>query len=184
MPFEFACSACGKTVQSNESSAGQSVKCPFCMSVIQVPEAEIYQAEEIPSETSNPVSSQLPVIPRPPAAAQTSAEPPEMIPTENRRPCPVCGEMIIATALKCRFCGEIFDKKYAKSLKEGDTKSDDGQEMTVADYLCSIFCSVVGCFIGMIWVLQGKPAGLRMLGLSIGSGLLWWLVIAIVNAMK
>ena len=27
----------------------------------------------------------------------------------TRRPCPHCGEMIIATAAKCRFCGAIFD---------------------------------------------------------------------------
>src|SRR5688572_6415637 len=27
----------------------------------------------------------------------------------ERRPCPACGEAIVATAQKCRFCGEIFD---------------------------------------------------------------------------
>jgi hypothetical protein len=27
----------------------------------------------------------------------------------ERRPCPACGEAIVATARKCRFCGEIFD---------------------------------------------------------------------------
>ena len=28
---------------------------------------------------------------------------------ENRQPCPACGEMIMATAAKCRFCGEVLD---------------------------------------------------------------------------
>jgi hypothetical protein len=34
----------------------------------------------------------------------------EPVGTEARKPCPVCGEMIVATASKCRFCGEILDK--------------------------------------------------------------------------
>ena len=30
---------------------------------------------------------------------------------EQRRPCPECGEMIVASAAKCRFCNAIFDPK-------------------------------------------------------------------------
>ena len=45
----------------------------------------------------------------PPAAAAAS---------ESRRPCPACGEFILTTAAKCRFCGEVFDAV----LKTGRTQ--------------------------------------------------------------
>jgi hypothetical protein len=67
---------------------------------------------------------------RPPAANQNAAheherfafddkdfptselvQPPPIVPSESskRRPCPACGELIAPAAVKCRFCGEIFD---------------------------------------------------------------------------
>ncbi|TXT17124.1 MAG: hypothetical protein FD138_4629, partial [Planctomycetota bacterium] len=33
---------------------------------------------------------------------------------DGRRACPMCGEMIIATAAKCRFCGEVLDPEIRK----------------------------------------------------------------------
>ncbi len=34
---------------------------------------------------------------------------------EDRRPCPVCGKMILMRATACRFCGEKFRKRGARS---------------------------------------------------------------------
>ncbi len=42
--------------------------------------------------------------------------------TSERRPCPMCGEMIVATAAKCRFCGEIFNPELKRL--EGSTRKD------------------------------------------------------------
>ncbi|HLJ12478.1 MAG TPA: DUF4190 domain-containing protein [Planctomycetaceae bacterium] len=40
----------------------------------------------------------------------------------GRRPCPVCGEMIMASAKVCRFCGEQFASSVSarKAKNEGD----------------------------------------------------------------
>lgn len=35
-------------------------------------------------------------------------EPPAGV--RRRRPCPMCGGMIVVTARKCRFCGEVFER--------------------------------------------------------------------------
>jgi len=56
-----------------------------------------------------------PVNPRPSAV---SAPPGADSPTVDRRPCPICGEMIPATAAKCRFCGEIFDSTLTNANKK------------------------------------------------------------------
>jgi hypothetical protein len=36
---------------------------------------------------------------------------------EDRKPCPACGEMIMATAVKCRYCGEVFDETLKRKEK-------------------------------------------------------------------
>jgi hypothetical protein len=34
---------------------------------------------------------------------------PEIVPAQEVRPCPYCGEMILAAARKCRYCKEYLD---------------------------------------------------------------------------
>ncbi len=48
--------------------------------------------------------------------------------TEARRPCPMCGETILAAAVKCRYCGEVFDAvlKKGKGRKSGKRSSRRG----------------------------------------------------------
>jgi hypothetical protein len=43
-------------------------------------------------------------------AARQSASPPGAA-EQARRACPACGEKIVATAAKCRFCGTLFDPR-------------------------------------------------------------------------
>ena len=48
----------------------------------------------------------------------------------GRRPCPMCGEMIVATAAKCRFCGEVFDPTLKKAKSKKKKKYDAGTTKT------------------------------------------------------
>jgi hypothetical protein len=63
----------------------------------------------------------------------------------ERRPCPVCGEQILATAKVCRFCGE----KFAPAPSETQGDSTGGlipykNPPALIAYYCGIF-SLVAC---------------------------------------
>jgi predicted RNA-binding Zn-ribbon protein involved in translation (DUF1610 family) len=105
MSISVRCPSCGKVLKAPDSAAGKLAKCPNCEAKVRIPDA-ILDAEPVP-------------LPSQEAAPEADDEFlsgikglrdnqfGEALP--NRRPCPQCGEMIIATAAKCRYCGEIFD---------------------------------------------------------------------------
>jgi hypothetical protein len=101
-----------------DTAAGKKAKCPKCGGVIEIPapapQEEIFEAEEAP----RPFDDGFAVEPPP---AQPAAD--------DRKPCPMCGEMIQSAAVKCRYCGEIFDpmlKTYQRTTARahgGDSKA-------------------------------------------------------------
>jgi hypothetical protein len=63
----------------------------------------------------------------------------------ERRPCPVCGEQILATAKVCRYCGEKFAR--APSATEGDSTGGVipyKNPPALIAYYCGIF-SLIAC---------------------------------------
>jgi predicted RNA-binding Zn-ribbon protein involved in translation (DUF1610 family) len=165
--IRVTCSACGKTLQARDSSAGKKAKCPGCGAVIEVPEA-IYDAEEIAD-----------------AGAGASPEDEfsgmdfggyEEAPADDRRACPACGEMIKTSASRCRYCGEVFDaglKRKAKKKKSRRSVAEDDENLSAGEWVVAILCSGIGCIMGIIWMIQGKPKGLKMFGISILMQLFW-----------
>lgn len=64
-----------------------------------------------------------------------------------RRPCPVCGEMIVANASVCRFCGERFGSGTAQP-SVGDATGGVIPYKNVpalVAYYCGVF-SIIPCF--------------------------------------
>ena len=49
----------------------------------------------------------------------------------------------------------------------------DRSELEVTDWVLAALCSGVACLIGVIWLIQGKPKGLKMVGISFLFALLW-----------
>lgn len=49
---------------------------------------------------------------------------------------------------------------------------NDGDLSTV-DWILCIFCSVIGCIVGLVRVIQGKPGGGKMMGISILFIVIW-----------
>jgi hypothetical protein len=84
-----------------------------------------------------------------------------------RRPCPACGEMIIMSALKCRFCGEAFDPGLKRKQRRGGGGFGDDDDLTSVDWLIAILCTGIGCIVGIVWLIQGKSKGGKMLGICL-----------------
>ena len=145
MKITFPCSRCGKTLKARRNAAGQTRKCPVCADPGEMPraglrrdvvDAEVVDAEIVDAEILRGGSVEPrwapavnPYADLDDAGAYGLADPgpsahsgPE---TEARRPCPMCGETILASAVKCRFCGEVFDAvlKKGKGRKSGKRPS-------------------------------------------------------------
>ncbi len=188
MPISFTCPRCGKKLKAPENAAGKSSTCPGCGTMVRCPEP-IYDAEVVDTTLEPPR--------KPPGLdpyddiddgkpyAMVSPGPAAVAP-DSRRPCPMCGEMIVASAAKCRFCGEVFDpalkrarSQSTKSRKYGAQDSElSGGEIAVA-----ILCSGIGCIAGLVWMIQGKPKGMKMFGLSILMNVVGYVLLVILGVI-
>src|SRR6516165_6701578 len=103
MPISFLCPHCGKKLKAPDSAVGKTSKCPGCGTAVTCPEP-VYDAELVdapppgaggidPYGDLNPDQPYGLVEPQPAEAPAPAAE--------SRRPCPMCGEMILAAAAKC-----------------------------------------------------------------------------------
>ena len=104
--------------------------------------------------------------------------------SSQRRPCPACGEQIPLGAARCHYCGEIFDPRlrHQEFLRQGGA-SETGLE--AIDWVLCILCTWVGCIVGIVYLIQGKPKGAKMIGFSILFTILeqmGWFVLQLVFA--
>ena len=93
--------------------AGPTVTCPepiYDAELVESPDAGLDPYGDLDSDKPYAVAGAAP------AAATAPA-------TEDRRPCPMCGEMIMAAAAKCRYCGEVFDP----AIKKAEVRRQGGQ---------------------------------------------------------
>jgi len=170
MTIQVSCPACGKTLQAKDSAAGKQAKCPDCGGIISIPEA-VYDAIDEPDEFGTDFDY---------AAAEHQS--PTAPKGSQRRPCPQCGEMIVTNAAKCRFCGEIFDSRL-KQQQSRTTTSDADSNLSGGEWVVAIVCSGIGCICGIVWMIQGKPKGLKMLGVSLAAIFFWNVVNAVMQVV-
>jgi len=157
MSIPFECPNCQRALRLPDDAAGKRIRCPKCQEISRVPD-EAVEAEPV-------------------AIPGILEEEQEVVAErdDDRRPCPACGEMIIADAAKCRFCGEIFDPELKRLEKKKKRKSSDSR-MTGGDWVVAVVCSGIGCIVGIVWMIQGKPKGLKMMGVSIAFAVFWTFV--------
>ncbi|MBC7815372.1 MAG: hypothetical protein IAG10_00570 [Planctomycetaceae bacterium] len=172
MSIRISCDSCGKQLKVRDEAAGRRVKCPDCGSVVQIPEPDDVMDAEAADD--NPF-----------AGGDISSDGAEY----DRKPCPACGEMIVKTAAKCRYCGEIFDpalkkKAKAKSRRSSGGYADDGDDMSTGDWVAALICSGIGCIAGIVWMIQGKPKGTKMFLVSLGMFIFWNIVSFAIQVAK
>ena len=83
--FTFNCPHCEQPFEAPEEMLGQTIECPSCNGVLELPKPDPGPEPELP----------------PPAEPET-------------KDCPYCGERILAKAKKCKHCGEILDSSLMK----------------------------------------------------------------------
>ena len=96
MPIAITCSACFAKLKAPDQAAGKSLKCPTCAAAIAVPAA---------ASAGSPAPT-----------AQVQASPA----SKPMKPCPFCGEDVLAIAKKCKHCGEMLDKVLDKTMLGGE----------------------------------------------------------------
>jgi predicted RNA-binding Zn-ribbon protein involved in translation (DUF1610 family) len=158
--IKVTCPSCNASLKTKDSLAGKRAKCPHCGNPIQIPGVageEVHEAEEVGEFDFG------------------GLDPNQGEAVEGRKPCPMCGEMILEGAAKCRFCGEIFDPELKKQEKKKAKSSGgaDDDNLSVGEWLLAIFCSGIGCIFGIVWMIQGKPKGLKMIGVSFLFVIIW-----------
>jgi DNA-directed RNA polymerase subunit M/transcription elongation factor TFIIS len=189
MSISFQCPQCGKKLKAPDNAAGKSSSCPGCGNTVTCPEP-VYDAEVVEME----------VAPDKPKGFDPFADldddkpykvagtpPPAQSADDGRRPCPMCGEMIVATAAKCRYCGEVFDPtlKKAKSKKKKKKSYDpEDESLSGSEIAIGIICSGIGCIAGLVWMIQGKPKGLKMVGLSIIADIVKSVIVTIIKSSQ
>ena len=174
MPISVKCAECGKGLKAPDALAGKKAKCPQCGSVIPIP-APVADAEEIGDDdppAARPAASKSSSKPKPRVAKkeveeeyeedfEDSAEESE----DSRRACPMCGEMIVATAAKCRFCGEVLDSNLRKRGKSGSGrrgKSNREDLRTTAKHQKAIIICILIQIVAFV-VQIGAPPQVRPL---------------------
>ena len=179
MPIQVTCNSCGKSLKAKDSAAGKRVKCPQCGDPITIPEA-VYDAQEAGGDEDSDSEYDDAEYGYEDDQYNLGDEVANAPTSEKRKPCPACGEMIVDGAVKCRFCGEIFDASLKKKArKKGGGGTDD--EMTTGDWVVAVLCSGIGCIAGIIWMIQGKPKGSKMFGVSLLMQFFWGAVRVIIE---
>jgi len=158
VPIEVACTACRGHFNAPDNAAGKTARCPTCGGTILIPQRvvthEIVDAEPAPAQA---------------AEGDFTAESPTDLPNEARRPCPMCGEMIAKDAVKCRFCGEVFDARMAGVLAGTGGFRDPGWKK-VRSGLYTMYYSFVVMVLTVVLLFVGGMVMGAMGGMIGGKG--------------
>jgi predicted RNA-binding Zn-ribbon protein involved in translation (DUF1610 family) len=98
------CPGCSSPLRLRDGMAGRTIKCPRCARTIAIPAEGVMMVGQAS------------------AAAATPAESPASLPGDRdfrTRPCPECGEILDATAKKCRSCKTPLYKSCPRCGEEG-----------------------------------------------------------------
>jgi hypothetical protein len=130
-----------------DSAAGKTGKCIDCGDPVPIPvadEDEVFDAEQFGDEAE--IQFEGRTAPSPTKLSSSGA---------NRRPCPMCGEMILAGAAKCRYCGEVFDETLRRAPGHEQVDSEMIRRFRREVHALGGFW----IFVGALFFLAGLGAG-------------------------
>jgi predicted RNA-binding Zn-ribbon protein involved in translation (DUF1610 family) len=174
--IQVHCSHCNAKLTTDDSKAGRKAKCPKCGGVIEIPMPPSLGVDDVLEAEVDPfrgLSDNYELEDPAPAPTSTS--------TGDRKPCPMCGEMIASDAVKCRYCGEIFDPVLKKTAKKAYSSEDEN--LTVGEWVLGILCSGIACIVAIVWMIQGKPKGKKLLFVALAVQAIGVVIQVIIGAL-
>jgi hypothetical protein len=116
---------------------------------------------------------------------------------QENKPCPVCGNSILAVALRCRFCGTTFDtarpQDHAEFSQEAARKMREPSLRKTAVWILILglipFTAPFTAIFGGIWYMKNKrdlaampivSRALSLIGLCVGAGQTILMIVLIV----
>jgi hypothetical protein len=145
MPTSVKCRNCNTPLPAPDSEPGGHVTCRACGWRVPVPEApkaaevrddsrpqQEAKATEDPDLLDGSLLIAEVVTPQASEPSATDADRAGQAADSSdgkasdvaRRPCPMCGELIVATAAKCRFCGAFFDEQLRRESRRAGGRND------------------------------------------------------------
>lgn len=95
---------------------------------------------------------------------------------EDMIDCIYCGEKIKRKALKCPYCKEYIDPKNDIKNKNKKKSFDEDDNLSVTEIILSILCGGIACIVGIIYVVQGKKKGWKMIGISFAAQVVFGII--------
>lgn len=158
MPIQVVCSSCQGMFNAPESAAGKRAKCPTCGGAIQIPAPAMAAALDagLAGKSASPDDDfSMPV----PGAGALGDE---------RKQCPMCGEMIAARAIKCRFCNQILDSSMKGMISAHSDATDPGW-LRVRNGLATLYYCIAIIFITIILIGIGMAVAFAVAGAGGGD---------------
>lgn len=63
-------------------------------------------------------------------------------------------------------------------------RSEEDSDLSTGELVVAILCSGIGCLVGLIWLIQGKPKAGKMIGISLVAGICWNVLAEAVKMMQ
>ena len=100
-----------------------------------------------------------------PAKPLVRGRPAAVVPSGELVPCKSCGEMILAKSYRCRFCDDYQNESDRKNATV--SPDDPDSKLSVVEIIFGLMCGLPALIMGVVWMVQGKPKGLKMVLLSL-----------------
>jgi len=175
MPVYVIC-RCGRRFVADSKYAGRSTKCPACGEQLKIPDqfvaadVPIHMEDKKPEIGSTNVSKDQDSIfvgseelpsPRNEKCVSSGKSTSAPIGNEAKKKCPFCSEQILATAIKCRYCGSML--RPCDGIP-GETRSGSFSIMRVF--------GMIGLLAGVLVVCGGGNFGAGIVVAIVGCALL------------
>jgi hypothetical protein len=66
-------------------------------------------------------------------------------------------------------------------LKKSKSYGPDEEDLSTSEIVIAVLCSGIGCIAGLVWMIQGKPKGKKMFGISIVMIIVWTVIRLVVQ---